>query len=67
MNKERLLERYPVGSRIRLISMDDPYAVPAGTLGTVEGVDDIGNILVRWDNGSSLSVIPGVDRFAREA
>jgi len=65
MNKEKLLERYPIGSKIRLISMDDPYAVPAGTLGTVEGVDDIGDILVSWENGSSLSVIPGVDRFER--
>lgn len=46
------------GDRIELISMDDIQAPPAGTKGTVIGVDDIGSIMVNWDNGSSLSVIP---------
>ena len=36
--------------------MDDIQAPPAGTKGTVRGVDDIGSIMVSWDNGSSLSV-----------
>lgn len=47
---------YPVGCRVQLEDMDDPQAPPIGTQGTVIGVDDIGSILVRWDNGSSLSV-----------
>lgn len=46
------------GDRIELISMDDIQAPPAGTKGTVIGVDDMGQIMVNWDNGSSLSVIP---------
>lgn len=46
------------GNRIELISMDDIQAPPAGTKGTVIGVDDMGQIMVSWDNGSSLSVIP---------
>lgn len=46
------------GDRIELISMDDIQAPPAGTKGTVIGVDDMGQIMVSWDNGSSLSVIP---------
>ena len=29
--------------------------------GTVAGVDDIGSLLVDWDNGSGLNVIWGVD------
>ena len=37
--------------------MDDIQAPPIGTEGTVKGVDDIGNILVTWDNGSSLNVV----------
>ena len=58
---ERLRERYPSGTRIRLVEMDDLQAPPKGTLGTVRGVDDVGDLLVDWDTGSSLSVIPGVD------
>lgn len=43
--------------------MDDVQAPPVGTRGTVEGVDDIGNIMARWDNGSSLNLVPGVDEY----
>ena len=35
---------------------------PAGTRGTVIGVDDTGSIMVNWDNGSGLNIIYGVDR-----
>jgi len=41
--------------------MDDPYAPPVGTLGTVQGVDDAGSLLMNWDNGSGLSVVYGED------
>ena len=58
---ERLREQYPEGSRVELIRMDDPQAPPAGTKGTVQGVDDIGSIMVSWDTGSSLSVAYGED------
>ena len=44
-----------------IVSMDDPQAPPKGTRGTVRGVDDIGNLLVRWDNGSGLNAVLGVD------
>ncbi len=49
--------------RIRLINMDDMQAPPKGTEGTVIGVDDIGFVLMRWDNGSSLNLLPGKDEF----
>lgn len=67
-SKERLAElrkEYPVGSRVELISMDDPQAPPKGTRGTVRGVDDIGNLIVRWDNGSGLNVVLGVDEVQK--
>ena len=48
---------YPIGARVKLIQMEDIQAPPKGTLGTVYGVDDIGSILVKWDNGSTLNVI----------
>lgn len=43
--------------------MDDIQAPPVGAKGEVRGVDDAGSILVRWENGSSLSLIPGTDEF----
>lgn len=54
---------YLPGMRIRLIRMDDAQAPAIGMEGTVRGVDDMGNIMIRWDNGSGLSVIPGVDEI----
>ena len=53
--------RYPAGTRVELIRMDDPQAPPVGTKGTVLGVDDVGSILVAWDNGSGLNVVVGED------
>lgn len=58
---ERVRKEYPVGSRVELVRMDDPQAPPVGTKGTVRGVDDIGSIMVAWDNGSGLSVAYGED------
>ena len=58
---ESLKKQFPVGSRVELIKMDDKQAPPVGTRGTVKGVDDIGSIMVAWDNGSSLNVIYGED------
>ena len=58
---ESLRKRYPVGARVVLDHMDDPQAPPIGIKGTVQGVDDIGSILVNWDNGGSLSVVYGED------
>lgn len=46
--------------------MEDPQAPPPGTKGTVYYVDDMGQIGVKWDTGSSLSLIPGEDSFSKE-
>lgn len=58
---QMLNRRYPEGTRVKLVKMDDPQAPRIGTRGTVIGVDDIGSIMVCWDNGSSLNVIYGED------
>ena len=58
-----LRERYPCGTRVELLGMDDPQAPPTGTMGEILGVDDAGQLLVRWETGSSLSLIPVVDSF----
>ena len=58
---QTLRERFPKGTRVELVQMDDPQAPPVGTKGTVRGVDDIGSIMVAWDNGCGLSVAYGED------
>lgn len=58
---QALRERFPKGTRVELVKMNDPQAPPIGTKGTVRGVDDIGSIMVTWDSGGSLSVVYGED------
>ena len=58
---QALRKRFPKGTRVELVQMDDPQAPPIGTKGTVRGVDDIGSILVSWDNGCGLNVDYGED------
>ena len=48
--------QYPVGTRVRLLAMEDTQAPPIGTMGTIRGVDDMGSVMVAWDNGCGLSV-----------
>ena len=58
-------EQYPPGTRIRLNSMDDPYApIAPGTEGKVDFVDDIGQLHMKWDNGRTLALVPGEDSFS---
>ena len=64
MNTERYKRLYPVGTRIKLISMDDPYApIESGMTGTVSFVDDMGTLHMKWDNGRTLGICPDADRF----
>ena len=60
---ERLRQAYPVGCRVKLTHMGDPYNTRLfpGEEGTVVCVDDIGTIHVQWDCGSSLGVVYGED------
>ena len=61
---ERLRKQYPAGTKICCDNMpDDPYPIEPGTIGEVIGVDDAGSVMTKWDNGRSLSLIPGVDSF----
>lgn len=47
---------YKVGDRIKLIHMEDSQAVPSGTCGTIDCIDDIGQLNMKWDNGRTLVV-----------
>lgn len=51
------------GTKVELIYMSDKQAPPVGTLGTVYSVDDMGTIHVKWENGSTLGLIYGEDKF----
>ena len=63
--KNNLKDMYPAGSRVKLETFEDPQAPEPGTAGTVICVDDIGQIHVAWDNGSSLALIPEIDKFSK--
>ena len=41
---EMIKKMYPVGTRIKLNYMEDSFAVPSGMTGTVDYVDDEGQI-----------------------
>ena len=60
---EKIKKLFPVGTRVRLIHMDDSQAVPSGILGTVDHIDDDGQLHMKWDNGRTLALIYGVDQF----
>ena len=60
---EALRSRYPAGTRVELLQMDDVQAPPIGTKGTVTGVDDVGSLMVNWDNGSGLNVLYTAERY----
>ena len=47
---ERHRQSYPKGTRLMLLSMEDPYSpVPPGTRGSVEFIDDMAQIFMHWD------------------
>lgn len=66
-NKELVVDlrkRYPAGTRVELIHMNDPYTkLKPGDRGTVTLVDSIGTVFVSWDCGSGLGLAYGEDLY----
>lgn len=63
---DRIQSQYTKGTRIYLENMNDPHApVPPGTRGTVDFVDDAGQIHMKWDNGRTLAIVPSEDSFRK--
>ena len=61
---EHLRRKYPPGTRLQLSCMEDEMAVPPGSMGTVDFIDDAGQIHMNWDCGRSLALIPAWTRSA---
>lgn len=59
----KIKAKYPEGTRIELEQMEDSQAIESGTRGTVDFVDDIGQIFMKWDNGRRLALVPNEDKF----
>jgi hypothetical protein len=62
---ETLRQIYPSGTRLKLIHMEDSQSVPDGMTGTVDYVDDAGNVHMKWDNGRTLAIVPSEDSFRK--
>lgn len=61
---KKLKAEFPKGTRVQLDKMNDPFtAIPAGTLGTVTTVDDMGTVHVKWDTGNALGLVYEEDEY----
>ncbi len=60
--KENTTIEYNIGDTIILEEMVGEN-LPYGLKGTIKKVDDIGQIHVSWENGSSLAINPKIDKF----
>ena len=60
---ELMKKTYPAGTRVCLGCMENEPQMPQGLEGTVFAVDDIGQIQVKWDNGSTLALNVECDKF----
>lgn len=67
LENERIIDilkkRYPKGTRVKLIHINDTQSSPTGMEGTIIGIDCIGNIMVDWDDYSKLNVTYGEDKI----
>lgn len=55
--------RFKSGLRVELEEMVGEPNMPSGLQGVVDYVDDAGHIHMKWDNGRTLSLIYGQNKF----
>ena len=63
---KKIKDTYKSGMKLRLLEdmKEEKYhPIPAGKIGTVDYVDDVGTIHMKWEIGSSLGIIPEIDKF----
>ena len=67
MNIEELkvldVDEIKIGTTLELVEMQGEKQMPKGLRGVVTHIDDAAQIHVRWQNGSSLAIIPEIDKF----
>ena len=53
-----------IGKKVELISTNDEYTkLQPGAIGVVNFIDDFGTVFIKWEDGSRLGLIPGVDKW----
>lgn len=53
-----------IGQRIKLIHTNDQYTIlKPGDIGTVNLIDSVGTVFVKWDNGNSLGLLHNIDEW----
>ena len=57
------VEEIKIGTTLELIEMQGEQQMPKGLRGVVTHIDDAAQIHVKWQNGSSLAIIPEIDKF----
>lgn len=61
---EHLREKHSEGSRVQLVTLNDPYSkLKPGECGVLRLIDSLGTYHVEWDSGSGLGLVPGEDSF----
>jgi hypothetical protein len=54
---------YLKGKRVKCIKMNDEYPIEPNEVGTIDTVDDMGTIHVKWDNGRRLGLVREEDQY----
>ena len=54
------------GKRVKCIKMNDEYGILPNEMGTIDTVDDMGTIHVKWDSGSRLGLVRDEDEYEIE-
>lgn len=63
---EQYRKIHPAGTRIMLLDTSETFQpVPIGTRGTVVHIDDQSQLHIKWDDGSTLALVPAEDTFRK--
>ena len=60
---KRVKSEFQKGTRVECVRLNDPWSpIHPGEKGTVDLVDDVGTIHIRWDSGRYLGAVLGEDK-----